>query len=50
MSRDAGKGKIDFVDIASPAYSPADNYGITFDQVCELVLWWAGFRQHSDSS
>jgi hypothetical protein len=35
--RDAGKGKIDFVDIASPSYSAADNAGVTFEQVGVLV-------------
>jgi len=32
-SRDAGKGKIDFVDIASPSYKPEDNMGLTYQQV-----------------
>jgi hypothetical protein len=32
-SRDAGKGKIDFVDIASPSYTAEGNYGITYEQV-----------------
>lgn len=36
-SRDAGKGKIDFVDISGPSYSPADNQGITFEQVRLLM-------------
>lgn len=31
--RDAGVGKIDFVDIAAPTYRPQDNAGITFQQV-----------------
>jgi hypothetical protein len=26
-------GKIDFVDIAAPGYSAADNYGISYEQV-----------------
>jgi predicted DCC family thiol-disulfide oxidoreductase YuxK len=30
--RDAGKGAIDFVDIAAPAYDPAANQGVTFDE------------------
>lgn len=29
----AGKGKIDFVDIAAPNYEPSANAGITFEQV-----------------
>jgi len=33
MKRDAGKGRIDFVDIAAPTFSPADNNGITYEQV-----------------
>lgn len=36
-SRDAGKGRIDFVDIAAPSYSPADNAGITYEQVCGWI-------------
>jgi hypothetical protein len=32
--RDAGIGKIDFVDIASPSYRAEDNFGVTFVQVC----------------
>ena len=31
--RDAEQGRIDFVDIASPDYSPRDNAGITYEQV-----------------
>lgn len=31
--RDAGKGRIDFVDISSPDYDAADNAGISFEQV-----------------
>jgi predicted DCC family thiol-disulfide oxidoreductase YuxK len=31
--RDASKGRIDFVDIASPSYRAEDNAGITFAQV-----------------
>lgn len=31
-SRDAGSGKIDFVDIASPEYSPDMNAGLSFEQ------------------
>ena len=30
--RDEGQGKILFVDIDSPEYSPAENAGITFEQ------------------
>ncbi|KAL6759268.1 putative thiol-disulfide oxidoreductase DCC, partial [Haematococcus lacustris] len=36
-SRDAGKGRIDFVDVASPAYDPAANQGITFQQAMERI-------------
>ncbi len=32
--RDAGVGKISFVDIASPEYRPGENAGISFEQVC----------------
>jgi hypothetical protein len=32
-SKDADKGKIDFVDIASPSYNPADNNNISYQQV-----------------
>jgi hypothetical protein len=40
MKRDAGAGKIDFVDIAAPSYQPSDNAGITFEQ----VMWgWLYF-------
>ncbi len=31
--RDAGVGKISFVDISDPTYSPEDNAGISFEQV-----------------
>ena len=31
--RDAGKNKIDFVDIASPSYRPEDNAGLDYDTV-----------------
>jgi hypothetical protein len=31
-SRDAGSGKIDFVDIADPSYSPERNAGLSFEQ------------------
>lgn len=31
--RDEGKGKIDFVDIAAPDYSPEQNAGLSFEQV-----------------
>jgi predicted DCC family thiol-disulfide oxidoreductase YuxK len=30
--RDAGRGKIDFVDIAAPSYTAEANYGITYQQ------------------
>lgn len=36
-SRDAGKGNIAFVDIASPEYNPADNADITFQQAMEKI-------------
>lgn len=36
--RDAAAGKIDFVDIAEPSYTAADNAGITFEQVQLLRL------------
>ena len=35
--RDEGMGKIDFVDIASPSYSPSDNQGITFEEGMEKI-------------
>lgn len=31
-TRDEGKGKIDFVDVAADTYDPAANQNITFDQ------------------
>ena len=34
--RDAGKGKIDFVNIGAPDYDPAQNAGISYEQVCPL--------------
>lgn len=37
MRRDEGKGRIAFVDIASPDYSPEDNGGITFEQASMLL-------------
>ncbi len=33
--RDEGIGKINFVDIASPAYDPQENAGISYQQVSE---------------
>jgi predicted DCC family thiol-disulfide oxidoreductase YuxK len=45
LKRDAGVGRIDFVDIADPAYSPDDNAGITFQAVREhraRVWGWCG--------
>uniref|UniRef100_A0A7S0WLG8 Thiol-disulfide oxidoreductase DCC n=1 Tax=Chlamydomonas leiostraca TaxID=1034604 RepID=A0A7S0WLG8_9CHLO len=36
-SKDGGRGLVDFVDIASPAYSPADNAGITYQQAMERI-------------
>ena len=57
-SRDAGKGKVDFVDVASPSYTAEDNYGITYEQVrhclSSLVLdpWFSNkpnlsqYREH----
>lgn len=37
-SRDADKGKIDFVDIASPSYNPDDNQGLSYQQVSQMAL------------
>ncbi|KAL4431007.1 hypothetical protein ABPG75_006263 [Micractinium tetrahymenae] len=37
MRRDAGKGRIEFVDIASPDYAPERNGGITFEQAMERI-------------
>ena len=34
--RDSGKGRIDFVDIASPSYDPDYNAGISYEQVHDL--------------
>lgn len=31
--KDAGRGRIDFVDIASDDYSPAQNAGLSFETV-----------------
>jgi hypothetical protein len=31
-SKDAGSGRIDFVDIADPSYSPDRNAGLSFEQ------------------
>ena len=35
--RDAGRGRIDFVDIAAPAYRAADNAGVTFEAAMERI-------------
>ena len=35
--RDAGNDRIAFVDIASPSYSPQDNAGISFEEVCSAL-------------
>lgn len=35
--KDAGKGKISFVDIADPAYDPAENQGISYEQGMERI-------------
>lgn len=43
--RDAGVGKICFVDIADPAYSPDENAGITFEQVPPSNLLGIGWRR-----
>ena len=32
QDRDGGSGKIDFVDVASPDYTPERNAGLTFEQ------------------
>lgn len=37
MSRDGGKGKIDFVDICSPSYDPAENGGVTFETAMRRI-------------
>ena len=34
--RDKGTGNIDFVDISSPEYNPAENAGISYEQVSSL--------------
>lgn len=48
--RDSGKGMIDFVDIASPSYSAADNYGIDYDRVrVERGKWCGDATQSIDS-
>ncbi|KAI7836715.1 hypothetical protein COHA_009491 [Chlorella ohadii] len=35
MKRDQGKGRIAFVDVASPEYDPAQNSGISFEKAME---------------
>lgn len=35
--RDSGLNKIDFVDIAAPAYKPEDNQGITFERAMRSI-------------
>lgn len=35
--RDAGKNKIDFVDIASPSYTAEDNAGITYETAMQKI-------------
>lgn len=35
--RDAGKGRICFVDVADPAYDPALHAGITFERAMERI-------------
>lgn len=35
--KDAGEGKIDFVDISSPSYDPEDNQGITYAQAMNRI-------------
>lgn len=37
MKRDAGRGRIDFVDVASPSYTAGANYGITYQQAMEKI-------------
>ncbi|CAD7701381.1 unnamed protein product [Ostreobium quekettii] len=37
MSRDDGKGKIDFVDICSPSYDAAENGGVTFETAMRRI-------------
>ena len=34
--RDAGAGRIAFVDVASPDYRPEDNAGVSFEKVGEV--------------
>lgn len=38
MRRDEGKGRIAFVDIASPDYDPEQNGGVTFEQASRAAL------------
>ncbi|KAG1658770.1 hypothetical protein FOA52_001313 [Chlamydomonas sp. UWO 241] len=35
--RDSGKGKIDFVDIASPSYTAQDNYGVSYETAMRKI-------------
>lgn len=35
--RDAGAGKIQFVDIAAPEYSPEENSGVTYSEVNHVM-------------
>jgi hypothetical protein len=35
--RDAGRGAIDFVDIASPSYDPAQNGGVSFEDAMAQI-------------
>ena len=35
--RDAGAGRICFVDVAAPDYDPARNAGISFEQAMERI-------------
>ena len=47
--RDAEQGRIDFVDIASPDYSPHDNAGITYEQVRHPALCWGSIIRSHDN-
>ena len=42
--RDAGVGRIRFVDIADPSYRPEDNAGISYEQVRQVCV--AHIRQY----
>ena len=43
-SRDGDKGKIDFVDIASPSYKPAEYQGISYEMVSAKQMICTGLQ------